>query len=104
MSRTLLLFLLLPHKAFLSCFTVTPYMFSFIITDSVFLFFSLLFCIDSLLLSFVSLLNQRLCMVPIKGPAVPVPDDVIMASCVGTAFVLPCSALVWDCLGFHIDI
>ena len=59
-------------------------------------FFGLLFCIDSLLLSFVSLLSQRLCMVPIKGPAVPVPDDAIMASCVGTAF---CAALQCTCLG-----
>ena len=79
-----------------SYFSVAPCMFSFIITDPVFLFFSLLFCIDSLLLSFVSLLNQGLCMVPIKGPAVPVPDDAIMASCVGTAF---CAALQCTCLG-----
>ena len=35
-------------------------------------------------------------MVPIKGPAVPVPDDAIMASCVGTAF---CAALQCTCLG-----
>ena len=47
-------------------------------------------------LSFVSLLTRGLCMVPIKGPAVPVPDDAIMASCVGTAF---CAALQCNCLG-----
>ena len=35
-------------------------------------------------------------MVPIKGPAVPVPDDAIMASCIGTAF---CTALQHTCLG-----
>ena len=35
-------------------------------------------------------------MVPINGPAVPVPDDAIMASCISTAF---CSALQCTCLG-----
>ena len=35
-------------------------------------------------------------MVPIKGPAVPVPDDAIMASCVGTAF---CAAFAVHLLG-----
>ena len=32
-------------------------------------------------------------MVPIKGPAVPVPDDAIMASCVGTALQCTCLGL-----------
>ena len=34
-------------------------------------------------------------MVPIKGPAVPVPDDMIMESCIDTAF---CIALHCTCL------
>ena len=38
-------------------------------------------------------------MVPIKGPAVPVPDDAIMASCIGTAsytvFAVHLFGIVW---------
>ena len=71
-------------------------MFSFITTSPVFLFLILCSALVRSFLSFVSLRNQRLCMVPIKGPAVPVPDDAIMASCVGTAF---CAALQCTCLG-----
>ena len=83
------LFLFLPFPVMCSlCPTAAPYMFSFTIMIY-------LFCID-LFLSSVSLLTRGLCMVPIKGPTVPVPDDVIIASCIGTAF---CTALQYTCLG-----
>ena len=95
MSRTLFLFLFFPYNVFPSGFTVAPYVFLYYHKSCISIFDSL-FCIDSFLLSFVSLRNQRLCMVPIKGPAVPVPDDAIMASCVGTA---SCAALQCTCLG-----
>ena len=51
----------------------------------------LYFCFDlcshgtSVASSFASPLTRGLCTAPIKGPAVPVPDDAIVASCVGTA-------------------
>ena len=70
--------------------------FSSTTTSPVFLFLILCSALVRSFLSFVLLRNQRLCMVPIKGPAVPVPDDAIMASCVGTAF---CAALQCTCWG-----
>ena len=51
------------------------------------------------LLPFVSLVAWGLCMVPIKGPAVPVPDDAIMASmhrhCILRCLAVHLFGIVW---------
>ena len=95
MLQTLFLFLLSPTMCppflFYHSLHVFPYY-----HESGISIFDLLFYIDLFLLSFISLPTWGLYMVPIKGPAVLVPDDVIMASCVGTA---SCSALQCTCLG-----